>query len=69
MAGSHSKKKSRQEEPEDDLSDDERTLRKDRAKYQAEVYKHFHPAQILRDSKGEKQYYKEHIKYSFQCKK
>lgn len=68
MAGPRTKKKQRRENDEG-LSDDEFNLREDRDKYRAEVYQHFLPAEILRNEKGEKQLYKDNVRYAFKCKK
>lgn len=69
MARSSKRKKTQAELPSEDLSEDEQQLWKDRRKWFAPVYDHFQPAQILRDEKGEKVFFKGEPRYVFVCKK
>lgn len=54
---------------DDTLSDDEQQLQTDSLKWHAPVYSHFHPAAILRNENGEKEYFKGNLRYVFTCKR
>ena len=47
----------------------EEQLKADRDSWRADVYQHFHPAQIAKDEDGNIEYYEGEIIYLFVCKR